>query len=413
MCRLLTSRLCRMRIWTKVCPPRYGGLPSYNSKTVLTSTGGSQPSSMLHPYPFHHRTARAYRLPSSIPKDIKATIRGRLLSAIDETSPQLAVQNAVVIGKISRQDYPLDWPDIFSQLTSIIRTCSENINHEMALKLTRALQIFLHVIKEQSSGKLPRMKSNLQTIAPEMFSVLGGVYVRVVDMWAPSGSPASELLTISLLCLKILRRLLVAGFEFPNRHENVGQFWQILQQHLASFINLTSGTTEYVQGVRKHVIHLGKIFLEVSKIHQHTFALMPGSIDLVKSYWSLVVAHGETLASSKPIGASGKRVTNGIQDEGDEEFREKVALHGMLLFWACVKAVYHQTQSYRCMQHIHTPLCISDFTANPIHRSSCAGETGASHSDRNIQVRAPEPRYHHKLYGGFGHKILYASKGRP
>ena len=256
----------------------------------------------------------------------------------------------MVIGKISRQDYPLDWPDVFPQLTAIIRTCSSDINQENALKLTRVLQILLHVIKEQSSGKLPRTRANLQTITPEMFSVLGNVYVRCVNMWAPSSSPVPELLLISLLCLKVLRRLLVSGFEFPNRHESVGQFWQILQQHLASFLNLTSGTGEYVKGVRKHVIHLGKIFLEMSRIHQLPFFLLPGSIELVKSYWGLVVAHGETLANTKPIGASGtRRSENDEQDEGDEEFREKVALHGMLLYWGCVKAVYQPTPTYRCI----------------------------------------------------------------
>lgn len=280
---------------------------------------------------------------------MKAAIRSRLLSSIDEPSPQLAVQNAVITGKISRQDYPLDWPEVFTQLTSIIRTCSDNVNQETALKLTRTLQILLHVIKEQSTGKLLRMRTNLQTITPEMFRVLGGVYVRCVDMWASSGSPEPELLFASSLCLKLLRRLLGSGFEFPNRHENVGEFWQILQQHLASFMNMTSGTGEFVKGVRKHVILLGKIFLNVSKNQQHSFVLLPGSIDLVKSYWGLVVSHGETLASSAPIGTSVNQQSKDEEDEGDKEFREKVALHGMLLFWGCLKAVYHPTPTYRCM----------------------------------------------------------------
>lgn len=315
---------------------------------VWISTGENLRSSTLQSL-FNELVPRL-TIQSSIPKDVKATIRNRLLSSIDEPSPQLAVQNAVVIGKISRQDYPLDWPEIFSQLTSLIRSCSESINQESALKLTRALQILLHVIKEHSSGKLPRMRTNLQTITPEMFTVLGSIYIECVDMWAPSTSPAPELLAISLLCLKILRRLLVSGFEFPNRHENVGQFWQILQQHLASFLNLASGAAEYTIGVRKHVIHLGKIFLEVSRIHQHAFFLLPGSVELVKSYWGLVVAHGATLADSKPIGALGNKRSSGEeQDDGDGVFREKVALHGMLLFWACVKAVYQPTPTYRCM----------------------------------------------------------------
>lgn len=104
-----------------------------------------------------------------------------------------------------------------------------------------------------------------------------------------------------------------------------------------------------MKGVRKHVILLGKIFLDVSKNHLHSFVLLPGSLDLVKSYWSLVVTHGEILASSAPIVSSVNEKNKNEEDKGNEEFREKVALHGMLLFWGCLKAVYHPTPTYRCI----------------------------------------------------------------
>ena len=219
-------------------------------------------------------------------------------------------------------------------------------------------------MKEHSAGKVPRMRANLHTITPEIFRVLGGVYVKCVDTWAPANAPPMELPAISLLCLKILRRLMVSGYEFPNRSETVGQFWQILQQHLASFLGLTNGSGEYVNIVRKHVIHLGKIFLDVSRSHQCSFVLLPGTLELVKFYWGLVVSHGESLASSKPIGGQGhKRQVegNGDSDDGTEEFREKVALHGMLLFRACVKVVYSPNATYRCAYslQVFTVTCIN------------------------------------------------------
>ena len=63
---------------------------------------------------------------SAISKPEKKHIRSRLLSSsIDEPQAQLAIQNAVIIAKIARTEYPLEWPKVFADITAVIRESSQ------------------------------------------------------------------------------------------------------------------------------------------------------------------------------------------------------------------------------------------------------------------------------------------------
>lgn len=47
---------------------------------------------------------------SAVNKEDKAAIRSRLLeSAVNEADQRLALQNALVVAKIARTEYPNDW----------------------------------------------------------------------------------------------------------------------------------------------------------------------------------------------------------------------------------------------------------------------------------------------------------------
>jgi len=51
---------------------------------------------------------------SAVSPEDKAVIRSRLLeSGIEEYDHRLALQNAIVIAKVSRFEYPQDWYGIF------------------------------------------------------------------------------------------------------------------------------------------------------------------------------------------------------------------------------------------------------------------------------------------------------------
>ena len=117
---------------------------------------------------------RVVDVASAITKEEKQRIRARLLSgSIEETSSQLAVQNAVIVGKVARIEYPLEWPKVFTDITALIRpasdaTASGTSDDRTTLQLTRALSMLLHVVKELATGRLSRTKTSLQSVTPEI-----------------------------------------------------------------------------------------------------------------------------------------------------------------------------------------------------------------------------------------------------
>lgn len=166
------------------------------------------------------------------------------------------------------------------------------------------------------------------------------------------------MMSISLLSLKILRRLIVAGYEFPNRVAEVQELWQILSAQVWALLNAESqlpggragdaGGDVEVKLLRKHVVNMGKLFLELASSHPAAFALFPGTLQLLGKYWEVVVNHGETLVqqSKRNTGANAA----GGKDKDDErwEFREKVALQGMLLFRSCAKMIFNPVSTFKC-----------------------------------------------------------------
>jgi hypothetical protein len=282
----------------------------------------------------------------------------------------------VIVGKVARLEYPLEWPKVFTDITAIIRQASDatasgaGTDEQATLRLTRSLSMLLHVVKELATGRLSRTKSNLQSITPEILKVLGDVYVRHVQLWEGlvSQQPvqvelAQQMMVISLSSLKIMRRLIVAGYEFPNRAPEVNQAWTLLAEHVWSFFNAEKdiATPEINLLLRKHVINIGKVFYDVIQNHQAAFALLPGTLELMARYWEVVVAHGETLAEQSKntvMGINGAASAGVVEDEIEEgrlKFREKVALQSMLLFRGAIKMIHNPTATFKCKYTVKTP----------------------------------------------------------
>ncbi|KAG0644506.1 armadillo-type protein [Tuber brumale] len=304
---------------------------------------------------------------NAISKDEKAYLRSRLLSSsIDEPHHQLALQNAVIVAKVARLEYPFDWPEVFTELTSIVRDASQSTSEtgedEVAiLRLKRSLSMMLHVVKELATGRLVRTKANLQSVTPEVFKALGNVYVRHVEVWhalldqQPAPTKLVDSMTVSLLTLKVLRRLIVAGYEFPNRVAEVRELWSILSGQVWAIFEAEKQIPHSEEAVstllKKHVINIGKLFLEVGSSHAAAFALLPDTLRLLGKYWEVVVAHGNSLMqqSSQRINgeSNGESEAEQKAEEGRTKFRQRVALQGMLLFRNCLRTIFSPVATFK------------------------------------------------------------------
>lgn len=194
-------------------------------------------------------------------------------------------------------------------------------------------------------------------MSPEVVKVLGQIYVQIVSSWQSSLSSGSgdleaikhEMHT-SMLAVKIIRRLLIAGYEFPHREPEVHELWQLGVAQVGSFIgiifsNPTGLPQEIIRLVEKHSLQLSKLHLEMAKTHPAAFVLLPNSLDLVRSYWGLVKQHGETFGSRTPV--TNTAIGSGGDQSDPRTYQEKISLKGLLIIRACIKMVFNPTQTFK------------------------------------------------------------------
>ncbi|KAF2644399.1 ARM repeat-containing protein [Massarina eburnea CBS 473.64] len=292
---------------------------------------------------------------NAVSKEDKSQIRLRLLeSAVNEADQRLALQNALVIAKVVRFEYPNDWPDLFQQILQVLRASADP--NAYRLQLPRTLLVVLYIVKELSTGRLLRTRQNLQAVAPELLNVLGTIYVNKTQAWqsffrdgGDDEAAALESIENSLLAIKILRRLIMTGYEFPGREKDVQGFWTLSRSHFGDLLPYVMDEASPLAPqarklVETHLMQLAKFHLAMASSHPADFVLLPDSIDLVRAYWSLIARLSETWGSKSLDGA--KIGTDGDQDD-DAPILERLGLKGLLLVRACVKMVFYPTQSFR------------------------------------------------------------------
>jgi hypothetical protein len=193
-------------------------------------------------------------------------------------------------------------------------------------------------------------------VTPEIFSVLGQVYVQKVQRWqtflrdgGDDEGGALQDIEHSLLAIKVLRRLLTAGYDFPNRDSDVPEFWGVVRSQFGDFLTIATHensplSPDIQQLVEKHLMQLSKLHLEMAQVHPQAFVLLPDTLNLVRAYWSLITKLGETYGSKSTDTA--KIGTDGDEDD-EPPLLERLALKGLLLIRACLKMVFYPAQVFR------------------------------------------------------------------
>ncbi|RMJ23590.1 Importin 11 [Aspergillus sp. HF37] len=283
---------------------------------------------------------------NAIKKEEKQQIKTRALEAgVAEPTPVLALQNALMVARIMRIEFPHDWPDAVSSIITFIRSSTEPGANP--LQLPRTLLILLQIIKELSTARIQRSRANLQSVSPEIFHLLGSIYVEKANKWivfleqgGTDETTLQEEIEQSLISIKVIRRLVIAGFEHPSRDKGVQAFWVLTHSHFSKFLSFMHGSVNPPENIHrlvgKHLLQLSKLHVEMARSHPASFALLPDSIPLAQSYWSLVVKLGEDFAKF------------GAHDESDlRSLMERTGLRALLLIRACAKMAFNPTQTFK------------------------------------------------------------------
>lgn len=220
--------------------------------------------------------------------------------------------------------------------------------------LRNTITILLYVIKECASAQLLRSKATISSVAPEIMQVLGGIYVSKVNTWlaflrSGAGDPdeAYEYSSESLLTLRVIRRLMITAFEYPNEDSNILEFWDVARLNLVNMLPLVFNRTTTTDAglyllAEKHLIQIAKLHLDMVKTHPTGFAFLPESINIARAYWGLI----KQFAPSFGVQSFDKLRDYDFAEEDREDVMEILVMKGMLLLRACTKMVFNPARTF-------------------------------------------------------------------
>lgn len=288
----------------------------------------------------------------------KDLIRSRCLkSGIEEPDNRLALQISVLVAKIVRYEYPNDWPDVIRSIIDNLRSSWDP--RETSLHLSRTLLILLYIVKELSTAKLQRSRAKLQSVTPEIVETLSPIYATTAKTWlsllkrggADNGA-TTESMSQSLLSLRVLRRLIIAGYDFPNRQQEMRDIWRSFTSQFGEMLDIAHSEDTRIHAepqylIEKHLVQISKLHLDMARSHPAGFSLLPDSIALAKAYWALIRQCGETYGSHTSISSAAKIGAHGDADPERVPLLERISLKGLLILRACSKMVFLPTQTFR------------------------------------------------------------------
>ncbi|KAK9465312.1 armadillo-type protein [Lipomyces arxii] len=267
--------------------------------------------------------------PNPISKEEKLEIRAKISRTFGILNPQLATQNALAIARISKFDFPVDWPTIFPDLLGLANEAREQ---EDLVRLKQILVVLNQVVKMLSISRFGKARMALQHDTPAVVQMVGQWYFYFTQQWMNADASAIQndhtqqlalCADIGYLSLKICRRLVVEGYEFANRHQEASEFFQATTLHLNAFIE------KYVvspsETLEQHIKTLGKFYYDLTERQPTAFIMFAGCHDLIRSY--LTILQNQAAAFHQ---------TNFDQFE----FWEKVLVRGLLLLRKCIKMIY-------------------------------------------------------------------------
>lgn len=203
-----------------------------------------------------------------------------------------------------------------------------------------------------------RSRANLQAVAPQIFQLLCNIYVKKLAVWrkflAEGGGDeggAMESIEQSLISLRIIRRLIIAGYEFPHRNIELRNFWDLIFQQfgdLFSFVlrNSPSTDTGFEILVERHLLQMAKLHLNMATSHPAGFALLSDPMHLLFLYWKIVTCVSENFGSNIPT-PSTKIGTDGDAEDDVMTISEKLCLKGLLILRACVRMIFSPVHTFK------------------------------------------------------------------
>ncbi|XP_076181543.1 importin beta11 isoform X2 [Ptiloglossa arizonensis] len=225
--------------------------------------------------------------PNAIADDEKEFLRQRLIANFEEPVNQLAVQLAALIAKIARYDCPKEWGTLIPTLLDVIRGQNPLAQH-------RALLTLHHVVKSLASKCFAADRRLFQELTINLFNFilnLWNTYTESFLIMATNGADTNQIqepLEKALLLLRILRKLIVHGFDRPSKSQDAMLFLKMVFERAKSC--LACRKTLISRGIQlevcdKFIIQFTKVLIGVSDMHPFYYIeLIPTTLEFCVFY---------------------------------------------------------------------------------------------------------------------------------
>lgn len=226
---------------------------------------------------------------NAIKKEEKQQIRNRIFNLIEEPNDRLAIQNAQAAARIARIDFPVEWPQLFDQLEVILNDDNVWTND---VKIYNVLIHINQIIKILAVARIGRCRPAMQAKVPMVFHLLVRVYLNNFNQW--TGSPASlevnslSKLQISYLALKVLRRIVVDGYEAPQKDKTVLEFMSLVEQHFQLLLR-NYETFKTLDIYEKFIKCYGKLFFNLINASPANFVMFPSSQNILVIFTEILI----------------------------------------------------------------------------------------------------------------------------
>ncbi|BBN14841.1 importin-11 [Marchantia polymorpha subsp. ruderalis] len=224
----------------------------------------------------------------------KPYLRSKLLDLIREEDNKVAVQLALLIAKIARFDYPRDWPELFPMLLQKLQSPDVLLTQRVYLVLNQTL-------KELSTKRLAADQRNFAEITSQLFDytwhhwfadmqlILQGFSLVLASPDSGLQPDQGKALSLTcerwLLCSKVLRRMLLFGFQSDAKSvQEVAPVKQVSPAFLQAAQSLLQyrAVPPIREFVEKACLRLMKTLVEVQSTHPFSFsnkAVLPPVLD--------------------------------------------------------------------------------------------------------------------------------------
>lgn len=268
---------------------------------------------------------------NAITKEEKLEIRKRLFSTLGESNNQLAIQNAHLISKISRLDFPVEWPTLFEDIIQILESCSAQMNDPTTIvKLNNLMIISNQVLKILASVRIGKARMMMQAKAPLLFPHLVKFYTMFFERWLADNNFDVTIMEVGYLFLKNIRRLVVDGYEYQNRDKYVQEFMELSIQQFQKLLILHESNR--LDLLERYIKCFVKLYFNLVRDKTCSFILLSCSKNILLTLLSLLQQKASLIYN--------------LEIEADDsDFWEKIAIKSFIIMKTITNYVFKENRT--------------------------------------------------------------------